>query len=242
MWMNKHEGGGGNPQCSSGRAASVGTQWLALGTRSCSAVWDPVLSLLTGEVWAETAWPGAQGTTGQASKHRVWHRAAHLCRTERGENPQKGRSREAQAATREECQMHKGTNVATKHLGECEGKRCSCLSPQARCTCWVAPSASHMQDAYQDRSLPRSPLASTLPLFPTAKTYLVWVLRVLFLREGKKKGPYLFIPAIKSLQGWDLELPGKADAIGAQGREEFPGGGKEGSGVTKPICSCPSPC
>ena len=175
-------------------------------------------------------------------KHSAWHRAAHLCQTEKEENSQKGRSGEAQTATREECQMHMGTNVATKHLGECEGKRYWFLSPQARCTCWVAPNASHMQDAYQDRSLPRSPLASTLPLFPTGKTYLVWVLRVLFLREKKRGEPFLFIPEIKSLQGWDLELPGKGDVIGAQGRWEFPGGGKEGSGVTKAICSCPSPC
>lgn len=151
--------------------------------------------------------------------------------------------------------VRRGTNchkkgVPNAHGDKCGNKafrwmwreRCWFLSPQARCTCWVAPNASHMQDAYQDRSLPRSPLASTLPLFPTGKTYLVWVLRVLFLREKKKGGPYLFIPEIKSLQEWDLELPGKGDMIGAQGRGEFPGGGKEGSGVTKPICSCPSPC
>ena len=215
-------------------------QWLALRAGSCTVLCNPVLSLLTGGIWAETACSGAQGTTGHTSTVRGTELPIYAKQrkkeTHRKDGPERYKLPQERSAKRTWGQMwHKAFRWMWR-------ERCWFLNPQARCTCWVAPNASHMQDAYQDRSLPRSPLASTLPLLPTGKTYLVWVLRVLFLREKKKGGPYLFIPEIKSLQEWDLELPGKGDMIGAQGRGEFPGGGKEGSGVTKPICSCPSPC
>lgn len=179
--MNKYEGGWRNVQCLARRAASVGTWWLALRTRSCSAVCNLCCSSSLEKCEQRLHSQMLKGTTGHTS-------TVGSCPSmpNREEESWGGGSREAQTATRQECHMHVGTNMATRYWGEHEGKRCSFLSPQARRMCCVPPNASHMQHAYQDRSLPGSPPASILPPFPAGKTYLAWVLRVLFLR-GKKK-------------------------------------------------------